>query len=490
MICIRKTLAVVAVALALVACVTLVSDDGDAAIRTSESGFTYTSSQGIASITGYTGNDEVVIIPETIDSFPVQAINDRAFQNLSIKEVYIPACVTSIGEYAFLSCSNLEYVTICGSATIGLSAFDGCNSIKLIDIQKEPVSIGADAFNLKSTQTCTYRAPESVSLSEYGGDTVFKHVSQSMYLVRYSVTGQVPDDMADLGFAVKSTGDKIEIPEAAVRHGYDIEVKNGEEILDLDEFTVTDSDLSITLSYTYTLFSIDFVVDGNVYEHYDLFYNDPITLPEAPTKETDAQFIYSFKEWDGYTTGMTVTDDVSFNAVFNETLREYTVQFQSDGKIIQSTVMKYGDVIVPPEDPEKTTEEGIDYRFSGWAGYTSGMTVTGNVIFDALFVKSNHEYTIKFLVDGEVVDEQKLLYGNEIVPPEDPVKETANGIQYTFAGWENFTPGMTVTDDASFNALFDETPVDEGTDWTMWAVVAVVIIAILIVVFIFFKRFR
>ena len=49
MICIRKALAVVAVALALVACVTFVADDGDAAVRTSDSGFTYTSSQGIAS---------------------------------------------------------------------------------------------------------------------------------------------------------------------------------------------------------------------------------------------------------------------------------------------------------------------------------------------------------------------------------------------------------------------------------------------------------
>ena len=69
---------------------------------------------------------------------------------------------------------------------------------------------------------------------------------------------------------------------------------------------------------------------------------------------------------------MTVTDDISFNAVFNETLREYTVQFQSDGKIIQSTVMKYGDVIVPPEDPEKTTEEGIDYRSRDGQGTPPG----------------------------------------------------------------------------------------------------------------------
>ena len=489
MIDLKKSAVVLALALAMVACATVVTDEGDAAIRTSDSGFTYTTSQEIASITGYTGNDEVIIIPETIDSYPVQAINDRAFQNSPIKEVYIPANVISIGEYAFLSCTNLQYVTICGSATIGLSAFDGCSAMKLIDIQKEPVSIGADAFNLKSTQTCTYRAPESVSLSESGGGTVFEHVSQSKVLVRYSVAGQVPDDLADLGFAVKSTGDKVEIPDAAVRHGYDIQVLKGEEVLDLETFTVTD-DLTVTLSYKYTLFSVDFIVDGEVYKHYDLFYNDPITLPESPTKETDAQYIYSFKEWEGYTEGLTVRDNIKFNAVFNETLREYKIEFFSDGEIIQSTVMKYGEIIVPPEDPKKASEDGIDYRFTGWGGYTSGMKVTGDVIFNALFIKSNHEYTIQFFVDGKLFYESKQTYETPIVPPaENPTKETADGIQYTFAGWEGYEEGMIVTDDVTFTAVFNESPVDDGSGST-WIIVAVVVIIAILVALFLYKKFH
>ena len=202
------------------------------------------------------------------------------------------------------------------------------------------------------------------------------------------------------------------------------------------------------------------------------------------------QFIYSFKEWEGYTSGMTVSDNVQFNAVFNETLREYTVQFFSDGKIVQSTVMKYGETIVPPEDPEKTSEDGIDYRFTGWGGYTSGMTVTGDVIFDALFIESDHEYTIRFVVDGMVYDEQKLLFEQEIVAPEDPVKETAGGIKYTFAGWEGYTPGMTVSDDATFTAVFTESPVDDGSGSTIWIIAVVVVVAILAVAFIFFRKFH
>ncbi len=338
MICIRKTLAVVAVALALVACVTLVSDDGDAA--GTDDGLKYTPLIDTASVSGYDGNSTVVVIPEEvkIDGKPykVDGISAGAFENSDITEVYIPESVVSIGNKAFNNCIDLKYVTICGAVAIGQEAFGDCSGLKLMDFKAMPVSINESAIDFELLTDCSYRAPMPTGEGISSGFSGLTYIEPDKKIVRFETQGTVPEDMTDLGFAVKSTGDKIEIPEAAVRHGYDIEVLNGEEILNLEEFTVTDSDLVITLSYTYTLFSIDFVVDGEVYEHYDLFYNDPITLPEAPTKETDAQFIYSFKEWDGYTAGMTVTDDISFNAVFNETLREYTVQFQSDGKITRA----------------------------------------------------------------------------------------------------------------------------------------------------------
>lgn len=223
----------------------------------------------------------------------------------------------------------------------------------------------------------------------------------------------------------------------------------------------------------------------------DLYYNTVIELPENPTKETDARCIYTFSNWEGYTEGMTVSDNVTFTAVFTETIREYTIQFLSNGQIVQSTVMKYGDTIVPPiEDPVKeTSDDGIDYRFTGWGGYTSGMTVTGDVIFDALFIESDHEYTIKFVVDGVTVKEDKYLFEEAIVPPEDPVKENANGIKFTFAGWEGYTEGMTVTDDMTFTATFTESPVEEGSSNT-WIIVVVVVIVVVFVGLFLFRKFH
>ena len=385
-------------------------------------------------------------------------------------------------------------MTINGSVQIGSNAFNSCSSLMLVDFVSDPETIGTDAFNLGSQAYCSYRAPNMVDTEAHPEFATMDYIEPSKNIVRF-VTVDSPESVGNLGFAIYDTGATVELPLEATVHGYEIEVfdyaVDETEPIDLTTFTVGDSDVVLTLVYTYKLFSVDFIVDGETYLHQDLYYNTVIELPENPTKETDARCIYTFSNWEGYTEGMTVSDNVTFTAVFTETIREYTIQFLSNGQIVQSTVMKYGDTIVPPiEDPVKeTSDDGIDYRFTGWGGYTSGMTVTGDVIFDALFIESDHEYTIKFVVDGVTVKEDKHLFEEAIVPPEDPVKENANGIKFTFAGWEGYTEGMTVTDDMTFTATFTESPVEEGSSNT-WIIVVVVVIVVVFVGLFLFRKFH
>jgi hypothetical protein len=76
---------------------------------------TYTINGGAATITGYYGFGPfgVLIIPATLDNFPVSGIADFAFKDLdSVTNVEIPASVTNIGEGAFSGCAILTTITV------------------------------------------------------------------------------------------------------------------------------------------------------------------------------------------------------------------------------------------------------------------------------------------------------------------------------------------------------------------------------------------
>ncbi|MCL2678806.1 MAG: leucine-rich repeat domain-containing protein [Dehalococcoidia bacterium] len=96
-------------------------------------------------ITGYTGADGDVVIPEQIDGRRVIGIDDTAFLGCErLTTIYIPLSVTYIGGFtprdgdaviwgAFAGCLNLESVTIPGSVVrIGAEAFYECPNLTII----------------------------------------------------------------------------------------------------------------------------------------------------------------------------------------------------------------------------------------------------------------------------------------------------------------------------------------------------------------------
>lgn len=84
-------------------------------------------SDNTAWITGYSGSDEHIFLPATLDGYPVSAVGEFAFGwNDRLKSVVIPDTVTRINGYAFFNCYHLEGVTIPKSvASIGGRAFSG-----------------------------------------------------------------------------------------------------------------------------------------------------------------------------------------------------------------------------------------------------------------------------------------------------------------------------------------------------------------------------
>ena len=89
-----------------------------------------------------------LIIPATIEGYPVTSIGDWAFHFCArLEKVIIPDSVTNIGQHAFSECDNLVSVTIPNSVTsIGDYAFEYCSNLATISIPASVTSIGGFAF--------------------------------------------------------------------------------------------------------------------------------------------------------------------------------------------------------------------------------------------------------------------------------------------------------------------------------------------------------
>ena len=126
--------------------------------------FTYTITNGVATITGASNITSVLDIPATIDGYPVVAIGYKAFQSaISIVSLTIPDSVETIGKYAFQRCFNLECVKMgTGVKTIGKTAFDSCTNLVSVSLSHGISDIAIAAFESCSSLE-TIVLPSSVT---------------------------------------------------------------------------------------------------------------------------------------------------------------------------------------------------------------------------------------------------------------------------------------------------------------------------------------
>jgi BspA type Leucine rich repeat region (6 copies) len=89
--------------------------------------FTFATNNSAITITGYTGSNSVVVIPNKTNGLPVTTIGNSAFSgDTNLITVTIPSDVTNVENRAFSGCTRLTGLYFLGNAPgIGLHAFSG-----------------------------------------------------------------------------------------------------------------------------------------------------------------------------------------------------------------------------------------------------------------------------------------------------------------------------------------------------------------------------
>ena len=89
-----------------------------------------------------------IIIPSEHNGKPVTKILDHAFESSPIQSITLPDTISTIEDYAFKNCENLNITVLPDQLnTIGNHAFEGCASISTIILPVNLTKIGAYAFS-------------------------------------------------------------------------------------------------------------------------------------------------------------------------------------------------------------------------------------------------------------------------------------------------------------------------------------------------------
>ena len=388
-------------------------------------------------------------------SNPLYVAHHLYMNGEEIKDLVIPSTVTSIGGYAFYGCKGLTSVTIPNSVTsIGGAAFEDCTSLTSITIPNSVTSIKWETFSGCCNLT-SITIPSSVT--SIGEGAFFNCSGLTSVTIPNSVTSikretfsgccnltsiTIPNSVTSIGSGAfyYSSGLTDVYCYAEIVPNTDSDAFSNSNIESatlhvpagsLEAYRTTDpwSSFGTLVPLIYTL---TYIVDGEVYKTYEVAYNEPITSEPVPTKEG-----YTFSGW-SYIPGTMPATDVVIMGTFS--INSYALTYVVDGEEYKTSTVVYGSEITPEAEP---TKEG--YTFSGWSEIPENMPA-GDVVVTGSFIPNS--YTLSYIVDGEEYKTASVTYGTAITPEADPTKEG-----YTFSGWSeipNTMPAEDVTVTGSF----------------------------------------
>lgn len=369
-------------------------------------------------ITKYTGTESTVILPSTINSWPVTKIGEDALKdNTTITSVTIPASVTEIGSNAFAGCTNLTSVHYAGdwsNLTIqsGNPAVQDAANAQLFDFAFTPDNT-AVIVRYKGT------AADVTIPSRYQGKpvTMIDHAAFYNSAVT-SVT--IPDSVTsihDSAFAYCSSLTNISIPNSVTAIGsFAFEGCTKLESITLpSSLSFISGALFLGCSQLTTIhIPVSVTSIGN-----NAFADCPslmtVTYPGSKT------------QWDDITKGR--NSDVLENHLICAMLE---ATFTADGESISTQTIDRGGKFTEPAAPSKE-----NHTFAGWYNgdekfdFDADTTNAPNVLeLVAKWEKS--KYTVQFVSDHGSFKDQTIEHGKPIDTDKLTIPEVEG---YTFGGW-------------------------------------------------------
>lgn len=445
-------------------------------------------------ITKYTGTESTVILPSTINSWPVTKIGEDAFQdNTTITSVTIPANVTEIGSNAFAGCTNLTSVNYggdwsnltiqSGNPAVEDAAKDAANE-QLFDFEFTPDNTAVIVNNYK----CKGTAADVTIPSRYKGKPVTA-INNAAFPNSAVTSVTIPDSITsipDAAFVNCSKLTDISIPNSVTYIGFSafssctslksITLPSSLSTIGNSAFAGCPSSMTVTYPGSKTQWDDDitkgsnndvlenhlicnkleatFTADGTTFaQPQTIDRGGKFTEPAAPSKEnhTFAGWYNGDEKFD-FDADTTNAPNV-LNLVAKWDINQYTVKFVSDhGSFADQTIehgkpIDTGKLIIP-------TVEG--FTFDGWYADENR-----TIEFDFTKpIKSNttvyakwtaNDYEVSFITEhSDAPASQNVKYNGTA---KDPGKLSAEG--YTFIGWYT---------DATYSTKFDfNTPITGDT---------------------------
>ena len=270
--------------------------------------------------------------------------------------------------------------------------------------------------------------------------------------VKYKVTYKLEDGTI-LETKEVTEGKTIPKIEAPVKKGYDfVGFRLPNETEELDYSTKIYEDTTLIAIYKKKEYKVVFV-DGDNENIQKVLYDEKIQKPADPEKE-----LFTFKYWSLSINGeefdfeTKVTENIKLYAVYKQAY--YSVSFVLNDKVINDKV-EVGTLLNEPEVELDEQYEKIEWYDENNNIVSFPLALTKNTTLYAKYITK--KFDVKFISDGEDLQNIKVEYGKQIEKPNDPIVEGKKFKYWSLStDGEEFDFGAQIKENITLYAVFDK----------------------------------